>query len=74
MKGICQRGCLVTRRLSPSLDENLRSKEDEKEEMGEEHFALLLSLSHGLLRFVTSHSGFALLSAPEQEPVPTEWS
>ena len=58
--------------LSLSLDENLRSKEDEKEEMGEEHFALLLSLSLGLLRFVTSHSGFALPSAPEQEPVPTE--
>ena len=60
MKGICQRGCLVTRRLSLSLslDENLRSKEDEKEEMGEAHFDMLLSLSHGLLRFVTSHSGF----------------
>ena len=70
MKGICQRGCLVPRRLS--LNENLRAKEDGKEETSEAHFALLLSLSHGLLRFFTSHSGFALPSAPEQEPVPTE--
>ena len=51
-------------------NENLRAKEDGKEETGEAHFALLLF--HGPLLFVTSHSGFALPSAPEQEPVPRD--
>ena len=45
-------------------NENLRAKEDGKEETGEAHFALLLSLSHGPLLLVTSHSGFALPSSP----------
>ena len=58
-----------------SLKENLRAKEGGKEQTGETRFASLLSPSHGPLRFVTSHSRFALASmrnhakneAPEDE-------
>ena len=54
------------------LDENLRAKEARKEKTG---FATILYPSHGPLRFVTSHSPFALASirnhakneAPEEE-------
>ena len=43
--------------VSLSLDENLRAKEGGKEKTG---FAPFLSPSYGHLRFVTSHSSFAL--------------
>ena len=44
---------------SLSLDENMRAKEGGKETTG---FACRLSPSHGPLRFITSHSRFALAS------------
>ena len=50
--------CLVPRRLS--FDENVRAKEGRKETTG---FACRLYPSHGPLRFITSHSRFALASA-----------
>ena len=53
--------CLVPRRLS--FDENLRAKEGGKEATGKTRFACRLYLSHGPLRFITSHSRFALASA-----------
>ena len=53
-------GCLVPRRLS--LDENVRAKEGGKETTGETCFACRLYPSHGPLRFITSHSRFALAS------------
>ena len=43
--------------VSLSLDEKLRAKEGGKEKTG---FASFLSPPHGPLRFVTSHSRFAL--------------
>ena len=49
-------------RTSLSLKENLRAKEGGKEQTGETRFASLLYPSHGPLRFVTSHSRFALAS------------
>ena len=49
--------CLVHRRLS--FDENVRAKERGKETTG----ACCLYPSHGPLRFITSHSRFALASA-----------
>ena len=52
------RRCLVPRRLS--FDENVRAKEGGKETTG---FACRLYPSHGPLRFITSHSRFALASA-----------
>ena len=51
-------GCLVPRLLS--FDENVRAKEGGKETTG---FACRLYPSHGPLRFITSHSRFALASA-----------
>ena len=51
------RACLVPRRLS--LDENVRAKEGGKETTGEWR----LYPSHGHLRFITSHSRFALASS-----------
>ena len=56
-KGTPWLGCLVPRRLS--LDENVRAKEGGKETTG---FACRLYPSHGPLRFITSHSRFALAS------------
>ena len=50
--------CLVPRRLS--FDENVRAKEGRKKTTG---FAYRLYSSHGFLRFITSHSRFALASA-----------
>ena len=50
--------CVVPRRLS--FDENVCSKEGGKETTG---FACRLYPSHGPLRFITSHSRFALASA-----------
>ena len=44
---------------SLSLDENMRAKEGGKETTG---FACRLYPSHGPLRFITSHSRFALAS------------
>ena len=55
---------LVPRSLS--LDENLRAKEGGKEQRGETRFASLLYPSHGPLRFVLSHSRFALASIRNQ--------
>ena len=59
-KGTPWLGCLVPRRLS--LDENVRAKEGGKETTGETCFACHLYPSHGPLRFITSHSRFALAS------------
>ena len=53
--------CLVPRRLS--FDENVRAKESGKETTGKTRFACRLYPSHGSLRFITSHSRFALASA-----------
>ena len=50
--------CLIPRRLS--FDENVRAKEGRKETTG---FACRLCPSHSPLRFITSHSRFALASA-----------
>ena len=50
--------CLLPRPLS--FDENVRAKEGGKETMG---FARRLYPSHGPLRFITSHSRFALASS-----------
>ena len=57
----------VPRRLSLSLNENLRAKEGGKEETGEAHFSFTWSL---VLRHRSL--GFALPSAPEEEPVPRD--
>ena len=50
--------CLLPRPLS--FDENVRAKEGGKETMG---FARRLYPPHGPLRFITSHSRFALASS-----------
>ena len=55
------RDCLAPRPLS--FDENVRAKEGGKETTGETCFACHLYPSHGPLRFITSHSRFALASA-----------
>ena len=53
--------CLIPRRLS--LDENVRAKEGGKETTGETSLRLpSVYFSHGPLRFITSHSRFALAS------------
>ena len=54
------RDCLAPRPLS--FDENVRAKEGGKETTGETCFACHLYPSHGPLRFITSHSRFALAS------------
>ena len=67
--------CFAASYPEVSLDENLRAKEGGKEQRCETRFASLLYPSHGPLRFVLSHSRFALASmrnqakngAPEEE-------
>ena len=71
-------GCLVPRRLSLSLNENLRTQEGGKKRTG----VSLFYPSHGPLRFVTSYSRFASActrnhaknEAPKEEADPGGYS